>query len=45
MPQEGSIGKVGAGKKRGGLPRVRSHTDAELQYYRDHDTILPSQFK
>ncbi|KAK3853554.1 hypothetical protein Pcinc_039913 [Petrolisthes cinctipes] len=47
MPQDGLGSKTGGKKRSGGVPRVRSHTDAELQYYRDqdHDTILPPQFR
>ncbi|XP_066977066.1 WD repeat-containing protein 37 isoform X2 [Macrobrachium rosenbergii] len=47
MPQD-ALGSKSSGKKRsGGVPRVRSHTDAELQYYRDqdHDIILPASFR
>lgn len=47
MPQDGLGSKSGGKKRSGGVPRVRSHTDAELQYYRDqdHDNILPPSFK
>ncbi|XP_047490920.1 LOW QUALITY PROTEIN: WD repeat-containing protein 37-like [Penaeus chinensis] len=46
MPQEG-LGSKAGGKKRSGLPRVRSHTDAELQYFRDqdHESLLPHPFR
>ncbi|XP_050693096.1 WD repeat-containing protein 37-like [Eriocheir sinensis] len=44
MPQDGVGSKAGGKKRSGGVPRVRSHTDAELQYYRDQDNdILPPQ--
>ncbi|XP_045612520.1 WD repeat-containing protein 37 [Procambarus clarkii] len=47
MPQDGLGIKSGGKKRSGGVPRVRSHTDAELQYYRDqdHDNLLPPSFK
>lgn len=45
MPQEILSVKPNM-KKRSGMPRVRSHTDAELHYYREQqEDVLPSQFR
>lgn len=43
-------GSSGGNKKRGsnnrGIPRVRSHPDADLRsYYTTHGTVLPPQFR
>ncbi|KAK8403839.1 hypothetical protein O3P69_000132 [Scylla paramamosain] len=46
MPQDGVGSKSGGKKRSGGVPRVRSHTDAELQYYRDQDhDVLPPHLR